>query len=145
MTGSRFSWQLASPLHQQVSDVAGKKLRSRIYLGNELWRRDTLTAQFLTTPKETKGQCPAFSLLMMVILMILHWKIAFTSLKYSFHSNPNIRCFVLVHFQSHNAPTSPPLHISERGHTPQVHVHFRFRFQQTNLDACKEVHAKVSW
>ena len=48
--------------------------------------------------------------------MILHWKIAFTSLKYSFHSNPNSRCFVLVHFQSHNAPNSPPLHISETGY-----------------------------
>ena len=36
MIGSRFSWQLASPLYQQVSDLANKKLRSRIYLGNEL-------------------------------------------------------------------------------------------------------------
>ena len=48
--------------------------------------------------------------------MILHWKIAFTSLKYSFHSSPNSHCFVLVHFQSHNAPNSPPLHISEMGY-----------------------------
>ena len=45
--------------------------------------------------------------------MILHWKIVFTSLNSSFHSNPNSRCFVLVHFQSHNAPNLPPLHISE--------------------------------
>ena len=36
MIGSRFSWQLASPLYQQVSDIVDKKLRSRIYLGNEL-------------------------------------------------------------------------------------------------------------
>ena len=48
--------------------------------------------------------------------MILHWKIAFTSLKYSFHSNPNSRCFVFVHFQSHKAPNLPPLHVSETGY-----------------------------
>ena len=48
--------------------------------------------------------------------MILHWKIAFTSLKYSFQRNPNSCCFVLVHFQSHNAPNLPPLHISETGY-----------------------------
>ena len=55
--------------------------------------------------------------------MILHWKIAFTSLKYSFHSNPNSRCFVLVHFQSLNAPNSPPLHILETGYFSLRYVH----------------------
>ena len=37
MIGSLFSWQLASPLYQQVCDVADKTLRLRIYLGNELF------------------------------------------------------------------------------------------------------------
>ena len=57
-----------------------------------------------------------FDFLKSVILMILHWKIALTSLNSSFHSNPSSRCFVLVHFQSHNAPNWPPLHISETGY-----------------------------
>ena len=48
--------------------------------------------------------------------MILHWKILFKSLDSSFHSNPNSCCFVFVHFQSHNAPNLPPLHISETGY-----------------------------
>ena len=50
------------------------------------------------------------------IMSLCTGKIAFTSLKYSFHSNPNSRCFVFVHFQSHNAPNLPPLHISETGY-----------------------------
>ena len=57
------------------------------------------------------------SVALSAILIILHWKIASTSLIYSFHSTPNSRCFVYVHFQSHNAPNLPPLHISETGYT----------------------------
>ena len=57
-----------------------------------------------------------FYFFLSAILIILHWKIASTSLIYSFHSTPNSRCFVYVHFQSHNAPNLPPLHISETGY-----------------------------
>ena len=36
-----------------------------------------------------------FYFFLSAILIILHWKIAITSLIYSFHSTPNSRCFVL--------------------------------------------------
>ena len=63
-----------------------------------------------------------FDFLKSVIVMILHWKIVLTSLNSSFHSNPNSRCFVFVHFQSHNAPNLPPLHISETGYGVRKNV-----------------------
>ena len=63
------------------------------------------------------GSVMRFYFFLLVILIILHWKIVSTLLNPSFHSTPNSRCFVLVHFQSHNAPNFPPLHISEMGYS----------------------------
>ena len=62
-----------------------------------------------------------FYLSLSPISIILHWKIVSTALNsfYSpgFYSNPHSSLFVLVHFQSHNAPNLPPLHISETGYS----------------------------
>ena len=77
--------------------------------------------------------------------MILHWKIAFTSLKYSFHSNPKSRCFVLVHFQSHNAPNLPPLHILEMGYADEHgNKHSRVLSIKMALNDCMDIHMSVN-
>ena len=76
---------------------------------------------FNNSIRKQRDSVMRFYFFLSAILIILHWKIAITSLIYSFHSTPNSRCFVYVHFQSHNAPNLPPLHISETGYLPIIH------------------------
>ena len=76
---------------------------------------------FNNSIRKQRDSVMRFYFFLSAILIILHWKIAITSLIYSFHSTPNSRCFVYVHFQSHNAPNLPPLHISETGYYSMFH------------------------
>ena len=79
--------------------------------GETVWQHN-----FQQLHSDTNDSVMRFNFFLSAILIILHWKIASTSLIYSFHSTPNSPCFVYVHFQSHNAPNLPPLHISETGY-----------------------------
>ena len=79
--------------------------------GETVWQHN-----FQQLHTDTNDSVMHFYFFLSAILIILHWKIASTSLIYFFHSTPNRRCFVLVHFQSHNVPNLPPLHISETGY-----------------------------
>ena len=79
--------------------------------GETVWQHN-----FQQLHTDTNDSVLRFYFFLSAISIILHWKIASTSLSYSFHSTPNSCCFVYVHFQSHNAPNLPPLHISEMGY-----------------------------
>ena len=63
-----------------------ERLFDRTIFNNSIWIQMTVSC--------------VFTFFLSAVLIILHWKIASTSLIYSFHSTPNHRCFVLVHFQS---------------------------------------------